>query len=197
MRKRSSHGVVLLGRREPQCGWTQRTRIYGLAQLQERRTLPHGLKMPWARFITILCTLRLPQCSVCKLEITPASQNLLWGWPCPHITFLGIHKSPSSSYGFRFKITRNRKENVSIRQLLLSALLQSSPWTKQNKNPQYLLSPCRKKMQQEIMQMITSKSTSPDTFMYCIDTIHCIYTKMMEQFLSNDTLFSSHLQTLS
>lgn len=61
----------------------------------------------------------------------------------PH-TFFGIHKSPSSSYGFRFKITSDRKENVFIRQLLLSALLPYSPWTKQNKNPQYLLSPCRK-----------------------------------------------------
>lgn len=135
--------------------------------------------MSWACFLTLLCIIRLSQCSICKLEIIiPTSQNLLWGWPCPHLhtyTLSGIHKPCSSFYGFRLKITRDRKENVFIRQLLLSALLQYSPWAKQSHS--YLLSPLRgggkgkgKTQQKKKMWRIASKIICPGTFMCSIYT---------------------------
>lgn len=98
------------GEMRASCGWAQRTRTYGLAQLQGRRACPTCLKMPWARFITVLCTLRLSRRSVCKPEITPTSQNLLWGWPCPHIPSLGStnHPPPPMDFGLKSQETERK-----------------------------------------------------------------------------------------
>lgn len=97
--------------------------------------------MSWAHFIMLLCTIRLSQCSVCKLEIIPTSQNL-WSWPYPHLhtyTLSVIHK-PSSFYGYRFKITRD-KIGKCFYQATSAFSLAAIILSKTKQNPQYLLSP--------------------------------------------------------
>lgn len=99
--------------------------------------------MSWAHFIMLLCTIRLSQCSVCKLEIIPTSQNL-WSWPYPHLhtyTLSVIHK-PSSFYGYRFKITRD-KIGKCFYQATSAFSLAAIILSKTKQNPQYLLSPWR------------------------------------------------------